>query len=747
MSFRYRIALEGVVQGVGFRPFVKRLADRFGLPGVAWNTAGGLVVEIDSTERLVSEFAAAIRTEAPRAARIELCEYTAVPCSTPFEGFQILASAVRDAAFTLISPDLAVCKDCLAEIADPAERRYRYPFTNCTNCGPRYTITLSTPYDRANTTMKRFPLCEACAAEYVDVSDRRFHAEPIACPVCGPRLSLDIGEATEALEEGRILAIKGLGGFQLACNALRGDAVEALRQRKRRSRKPFAVMMRDLATVEKYCELAESEGGALESAAAPIVLLEMKHPGALPHSVAPGLGFLGVMLPYTPMHRLLFGESLECLVMTSGNLSEEPIVTDNAEAHEKLSDLADLVVTHDRDIFMRADDSVVRVFESAPRVLRRARGYAPEAIALGHDVGEVLATGPELKNTFCLTRGRYAVMSQHIGDMENLDTLGFYEETLRNLQSVYQIKPRLIAHDLHPDYLTTRWAMDREEPKLAVQHHHAHIASCMAENHVNGQVIGVAFDGTGYGTDGQVWGGEFLVCDYMGFERQAHLEYVPLPGGDRAARQGWRMAAAFLRGAFGPDYRRLPLPCWDAAPESTWAVIDHLIAKPAIRTSSAGRMFDAVAAICGISAESNYEGESAMLLEAAAWEEPEYSYEKKYDFLLKKEVVPWEISTGTALAEIARDVASGCGTGVISACFHAAVARMIEAVCVEIRQRRGVDRVCLSGGTFQNRLLLKASVGLLRARGFEVLLHSRVPPNDGGVSLGQAVIAAAYLEN
>ncbi len=743
MSVRYRIALEGVVQGVGFRPFVKRLADRFNLPGIAYNTTGGLTIEIDAPEQRVAEFADTIRREAPKAARIERCAWAAIPRETGFEGFHILASTDRDASFTLISPDLAVCPECLAEIASPADRRYRYPFTNCTNCGPRYTITLSTPYDRANTTMNRFPLCAACAAEYADISDRRFHAEPVACPACGPRLSLDIAEATAALEAGQILAIKGLGGFQLACNALRGDIADELRTRKRRSRKPFAVMMRDLTTVRRYCHVNPAEEAALESAAAPIVLLEMREPRLIPQAVAPGLSFLGAMLPYTPMHRLLFGDSLDCLVMTSGNLSEEPIVIENREALEKLSPLADLVVTHDRDIFMRADDSVVRIFEDTSRVLRRARGYAPEAIALGHEVGEVLATGPELKNTFCLTRGRYAVMSQHIGDMENLETLAFYQETLRNLKSVYQVNPRLIAHDLHPDYLTTRWAMEQPEPKLAVQHHHAHIAACMAENHVAGNVIGVAFDGAGYGTDGQIWGGEFLLCDYRGFERVAHLEYIPLPGGDRAARQGWRMAAAYLRRALGPDYRKLPLPCWNAAPESTWNIIDRLIAQPAIRTSSAGRLFDAAAAICGISVESSYEGESAMLLEAAAQNK---DCKKIYEFRLKKEVVPWEISTGTALAEMARDVASGCGPGMVSACFHEAVARLIEAVCIEIRQRSGEDRVCLSGGTFQNRTLLKASVSLLRARGFEVLLHSRVPPNDGGVSLGQAVIAAAYLE-
>ncbi len=730
------------MQGVGFRPFVKKLADRFGLPGIAFNTAGGVIVEIDAAgDEEARRFVEAIGAEAPRAARIERCDRAEVAAGEVYESFRIVASAARDANFTLISPDLAICGDCLAEIRDAGERRYRYSFTNCTNCGPRYTITRTTPYDRANTTMARFPMCAECAAEYGDVSDRRFHAEPVACAVCGPRLSMDIAEAAAALAGGQILAIKGLGGFQLACDAFRAETVELLRVRKRRSRKPFAVTMRDMATVERYCVASPQERAALESAAAPIVLLAMRERGMLPEAVAPGLGYLGVMLPYTPLHQLLFEGGLVCLVTTSGNLSEEPIVIANDEAVEKLSPLADVVVTHDRDIFMRVDDSVVRVFEEKPRVLRRARGYAPEAIRLDHEVGEVLAVGPELKNTFCLTKGRYAVMSQHIGDMENLETLRFFEETLRNLRSVYQIAPRAIAHDLHPDYLTTRWAAARPEPKIAVQHHHAHIASCMAENGVSGRAIGVAFDGTGYGTDGQVWGGEFLVCDYRGFERVAHLEYAALPGGDRAAKQGWRMAASYLRAALGPDYRSLDLPCWSAAPEATFQVIDQLMARPGIRTSSCGRLFDAVSAICGISAESNYEGESAMLLEAAA----DAAAGDLYEFEMRADALPWRIGTGAVVARIAREIAAGRPPGVVARRFHDSVAGMIEKVCVAIREREGLNRVCLSGGTFQNLTLLGAAVGLLRGRGFEVFIHARVPPNDGGVSLGQAAVAAACM--
>jgi hydrogenase maturation protein HypF len=732
------------VQGVGFRPMVKKLADRFQLPGIAFNTAGGLIVEIETKRPGEADrFIAALETEAPAAAKIDRVTAEELIQPAGYETFRIIPSADRDQSLTLIPPDLAICRACLEEIRDPAARRFRYPFTNCTNCGPRYTITLSTPYDRINTTMKQFPLCADCAAEYADSSDRRFHAEPIACGVCGPRLSVKMEEATAALERGEILAIKGLGGFQLACDALRAETVASLRVRKRRSRKPFAVMMRDLAAVERYCAPSGCEREALRSAAAPIVLLKLCDKGVIPDAVAPGLDYLGVMLPYTPMHHLLFGEgSLNCLVMTSGNISEEPIVTQNTEAVEKLSTLADLVVTHNRDIYMRVDDSVVRVFEGAPRLMRRARGYAPGAIRLGRCVREVLAVGAELKNTFCLTKGRYAIMSQHLGDMENVETLRFFEETLRNLQSVYQIGPCLIAHDLHPDYLTTRWAQARPEPKVAIQHHHAHITSCMAENGVEEPVIGVAFDGTGFGTDGQIWGGEFLLCDYRGFERCAHLRYAALPGGDRAARQGWRMAASCLHDALGPDYRRLDLPCWQATSASNWKLIDKLIARPAIRTSSCGRLFDAVSAICGISLENGYEGESAMLLEAAADSHSDGTYE----FGLNTEAAPWTIETRPVLTQIAHDISSGRSPGAVSRGFHDSVALMIGSVCRKLRERNGIERVCLSGGTFQNLTLLRSSADLLRAGGFRVYLHSQVPPNDGGLSLGQAVIAAAHAD-
>jgi len=572
LVLRYRITVTGVVQGVGFRPFVKRLADRWGAAGRVSNTAGGVVIEIENVP--AEGFAAALRAEAPPHARIASCDVEELP-PAGYEGFEILVSDAGEGRFTLLPPDLATCADCRREILSPGNRRHDYPFTNCTNCGPRYSITRAVPYDRANTTMAPFAMCALCQAEYEDPADRRFHAEPNACPACGPKLSLPLEDAIDALRGGRIVAVKSLGGFQLACDAFSASAVRRLRERKRRSRKPFAVMMRDLATVERYCT---GHGAALlDSAAAPIVLRALRDAPAFPPDLAPGLRELGVMLPYTPLHQLLFARGgFTCLVMTSGNLSEEPIVISNAEAHEKLAPLSDLILAHDRDIFMRADDSVVR----AGAVLRRARGFAPEPFDLGFEAPEVLAVGGELKNTFCLTKGHYAVLSQHIGDLENYETLGFFEETLANLKSVYRAEPHLVAHDLHPDYLGTRWALASPLPKLAVQHHHAHVAACMAENRLRGPVIGVAFDGTGYGSDGAVWGGEFLVADEADFTRAAHLRYVPLPGGDRAAREGVRMAVAYLHDAFGPGFRGAPLDL--AAPR--WKLLEQLCARPGART-------------------------------------------------------------------------------------------------------------------------------------------------------------------
>ena len=748
MLTRYRINVSGVVQGVGFRPFVKRLADKMEIRGTVMNTAGGVLIEIDAnTHSQAEEFAAAIRSEAPVISRLETLELKALGSAAGYSAFRINPSESNVDGFTLISPDLATCAECLHEIGDPHDRRYRYPFTNCIHCGPRYSITKAVPYDRANTTMAAFRMCPACLLEYSNPEDRRFHAEPNACPDCGPRLDIDLGAALTALKMGRVVAIKGLGGFQLACDAHSSDAVDRLRVMKRRSRKPFAVMMRDTETVERYCDVSARELELLGTRSAPIVLLRMRAADslvlALAPGVAPGLRELGVMLPYTPLHHLLLSSGISCLVMTSGNISEEPIVISNQEARVKLAPLSDLLLTHDREIFMRVDDSVVRVMDDIPRVLRRARGYAPEALDLGFEAGEVLACGGEIKNTFCLTKGRYAVLSQHIGDMENLETLEFFVETLRNLKQVYRTVPRVIAHDLHPDYMTTRWAAAQPEPKIAVQHHHAHIASCMAENGLRQKVIGIAFDGTGYGTDGQIWGGEFLICDHAGFERAAHLRYVPLVGGDRAVRDGYRMAAAHLHDAFGAGYRRPDLPLWSAAPASTWKVLDRLFERPALLTSSCGRLFDAVSALAGVCQSSGYEGEAAMLLENAALD----NGAEPYAFPIEFGVFPWVIDTRPMIRSIVQDAVDGLGAAHISGCFHNSIANMMEAVCVNLRDRSGIEQICLSGGTFQNSLLVRRALDRLRRHGFQMFTQSKVPPNDGGLSLGQAVIAATFLLN
>ena len=739
---RYTIKVSGIVQGVGFRPFIKRLADRMSLPGTVRNTSGGVVIEIEPPSReQIDVFLAALKAQAPSLSRIESCEAEAVDSTRALSAFQILPSEFATGDFTLVAPDVAICSECLREIQDPADRRYRYPFTNCTNCGPRYSIIRRLPYDRCNTTMQAFRMCEPCAKEYHDPSNRRFHAEPIACPSCGPKLHLPgsddaLAAVIASLKSGQIVAVRGLGGFQLACDAQSAVAVERMRQRKRRSRKPFAVMMRDLESVREYCHLSSDEARLLQDQTGPIVLLRMREPRKLPAGAAPGLDELGVLLPNTPLHHLLFEPPLQCLVMTSGNMSEEPIVIANRDACSRLSAVADRILEHDRDIFMRVDDSVVRWNAGAARVLRRARGYVPGAIDLGREVVPLMGCGAEMKNTFCLIKGHYAILSQHIGDLENFETLQFFEETFENLKALYSVQPKAIAHDLHPDYLSTQWALRQPLARVAVQHHHAHIASCMAENRLKGPVIGVAFDGTGYGTDGQIWGGEFLVCGYRSFRRVAHLRYVPLIGGEKAIRDGSRMAAAFLYDAFGPDYRKLSIP---SQVRNLPAVLDQILARPKLWTSSCGRLFDAVASLAGICHASSYEGEAAMLLEAAATEGS-----GSYRFAIAPN---GEIDTRLLIRDIVHDVERGCAPGSIAARFHHTLSAMIEMVCKRLRDETGIEQVCFSGGTFQNCRLAGGALAMLENSGFQVFMHSQVPPNDGGLSLGQAVIAAAWLES
>ncbi len=764
---RRQIRVRGIVQGVGFRPFVYNLARNLGLTGHVLNSSAGVTIEVEGDETQIERFLETLRRAAPPLASMKEVLVQELAPQGESE-FSICESCSEDGEFVLISPDVAACDACWQDFSDPRNRRHGYPFTNCTNCGPRYTIIQDIPYDRPATTMSPFRMCERCQAEYESPSDRRFHAQPNACPACGPALALvksggdgtpelfDAGASAtiiqnvrQVLHDGQIVAVKGLGGFLLACDAENDEAVSRLRQRKRRSDKPFAVMAADVSSVETFCVLSEQDRAALLSPRRPIVILPRCPGSTLATGIAPGNNTLGVMLPYTPLHYLLFGDSpgqkpeFRALVMTSGNLSEEPIVISNEEAVERLGPVADWFLLHNRGIHMRVDDSVVRTFEGRERVLRRSRGYVPQPVDLGIPLQEILACGAELKNTLCLTKGQYAILSQHMGDLENHETLRFFEETLENLKKLFRVAPRAVACDLHPGYVSSRFAQTLPlEPKIAVQHHHAHIASCMAENHLRSKVIGVAFDGTGYGTDGKIWGGEFLVADFAGFERRAHFRYVTLPGGDAAVRHPWRVALSYLRQTFGsgplPDH----LPFLRSVPEKQVALVDQMMVRGinTVETSSCGRLFDAVASLIGLRQEINFEAQAAIELEMIASSDGDEAY-------------PFEIEDGGCsqvdvrpmIEEIVWDLSQAKTASSIAARFHNTMAAVIVEGCLRIQRSDGLKRVCLSGGTFQNLYLLQRAVVGLRKSGFEVFLHALVPPNDGGISLGQAVIANEVL--
>ena len=751
---RKRIEVAGVVQGVGFRPFVYRIAQRFEIRGYVLNSSEGVVIEAEADESSIGQFLAALAAELPPLARIDELTVAAIE-PTGDDHFAIRQSAALHGQFALVPPDVGTCEDCRADFTHPANRRYAYPFTNCTNCGPRYTIIRDVPYDRPKTTMDEFAMCPACQAEYEDPANRRFHAEPNACPECGPGLALlsaaelehaqpqfssDPGileRARQLLARGEILAIKGLGGFHLACDAANDRAVGLLRERKRRNGKAFAIMARDLAAAGRLCAITPPDCELLTGPRRPIVLMPRREGTDISQNVAPGNTRLGVMLPYTPLHHLLFENApYDALVMTSGNLSEEPIVSRNEDAWPRLHSLADYFLLHNRKIQTRVDDSVVESFNGREYPVRRSRGFAPDPIDLSMPVAEVLACGGELKNTLCLTKDHYAILSQHIGDLENLETMEFFRETLDHLKRFFRATPVAIAHDLHPHYLSTRFALEQTgAPLTGVQHHHAHIASCMADNGISGRVIGVALDGTGYGTDGNIWGGEFLVCDFAQFERRGHLRYVPLAGGDSAVRQPWRSALAWL------DHARPKIPLFDQVPAKQIDFVQKMIDRriQVIDTSSCGRLFDAVSSILGIRHETTYEGQAAIELEAAATEGGQI-----YPFELTA-AAPFQVDLRAAIRAIVADYLRGVPAGRISANFHCTMARMVVDACARIRESDALHRVCLSGGTFQNLRLLGESVAGLRQRGFEVFIHHRVPPNDGGLSLGQAVIANARI--
>ncbi|MGB2983303.1 MAG: carbamoyltransferase HypF [Candidatus Bipolaricaulia bacterium] len=759
MLSQARIRVRGVVQGVGFRPFIHRLASESGLNGWVRNTSGAVEVEVEGDESALRSFVESIEREAPPRSRIEGIEASFHPV-TSHSGFEILPSCHEDGSRQLISPDISICEDCRNEILTAGDRRHRYPFTNCTNCGPRFTIIKDIPYDRLRTTMSAFDMCSTCQSEYDDPRDRRFHAQPNACGKCGPSLRLvDSGggvhgaqdvltEAAELLVDGNVLAVKGLGGFHLVCDATNEGAVRRLRERKRRPSKPLAVMFLDSQSVEKHCILAVEERALLESPESPIVLVRWKRESSgVSPAVAPNQRYLGVMLAYTPLHALLLADVGRPLVMTSGNLSGEPLAKDNEEAQSKLGPIADYFVFHDRDIHRRCDDSVCVVTQGAPQIVRRARGYAPDPILLPFEASPTLGCGAELKNTICLIGGNRAFLSQHIGDMDSEETLRHFEETVAGYRQLFRLNPVVVAYDMHPDYAATKYALDlisREGLRgVPVQHHHAHVASCLVDNQIEGPVLGVALDGTGYGLDRTVWGGEFLVADYAGFQRVGHFEPVPMPGGEAAIKRPYRMALGYLFSLLGPDVELRGLPL-DAVDPDERRLIGQQIERGlnAPLTSSCGRLFDAVAAMIGVRTVIDYEAQAAIELEMAA---PDRVKDLgSYPFSLDEMNGNLVIRLAELLAAIAHDVRTAAATTAeISGKFHNTVARAVSALCERVAEHRDIERVALTGGVLQNRLLLALTVAALEEASFEVLIHHRVPCNDGGISLGQAVIAHA----
>ena len=751
-----RLEVNGIVQGVGFRPFVYNLANQYGLKGEVANTSSGVIIHIEGAIKDLESFSHDLSAKPPPLAHIvEINQYDEAVNNR--KEFRIVESMGVSAMSTLISPDVSICQDCLQELFDPDDRRYQYPFINCTNCGPRYTIIDDIPYDRPKTSMKHFTMCSPCQAEYSDPTNRRFHAQPNACEACGPRVTLydcshhlvetpdPIGHCATLLKQGAILAIKGLGGFHLAVDAENDTAVTVLRKRKHREQKPLALMSYNLERIDRYAHIPQDHKRLLTSIQRPIVLLPKKEPNTISPAVAPQNRYFGVMLPYTPMHYLLLSHDFTALVMTSGNLSEEPIAIDNDDAFRRLANIADYFLVHNRDIYLRSDDSIMRRSAGVDRFIRRSRGFVPVPVFLKKEIAPMLACGAELKNTICLTKGNKAFLSQHIGDLENVATYDFYRLTIRHMKRILEVKPEIIAYDMHPDYLSTRWAMNQQKiEKIPVQHHHAHIVSAMAENKIDGPVVGLSFDGTGYGTDGAIWGGEVLVADERQFTRAGHLAYVPMPGSAAAIKEPWRMAVSYLSDALGPDIWNLDLPLMQNIEENKLKILTEMITKGinSPNTSSLGRLFDGVAAIVGLRNKVAFEGQAAMELEMTA----EGDADRIYDFdWLEKESI--QIQTGPIIRGVVNDTLDGVAPSLISARFHGTLIQLFAELADFICKKNGLHRVVLSGGVFQNSLLLAGLVLALEHKGFEVFSHKLVPTNDGGISLGQAVIAAASFRS
>jgi hydrogenase maturation protein HypF len=768
---RRGVKVRGVVQGVGYRPFVYRLALEEGLAGFIGNDTDGVTIEIEGPEERLEAFLDRLQTEAPPLSRIDsvtVRELAVVGDS----GFRIVASEVLGRVSTGIPADAATCPDCLRELLDPRDRRYRYPFLNCTNCGPRFTITRRIPYDRPQTSMAKFTMCPECQREYDDPLNRRFHAQPNACWVCGPRVWLaqtdgsDSASGDEAVEQtiqlltaGKIVAIKGIGGFHLSVDANNQAAVMRLRERKRRYGKPLAVMVRDLEAARLVCVLTAEEEALLLTPARPIVLARRREDCGIADAVAPGIPWLGVYLPYAPLQHLLFADArVRALVMTSANLTEEPIAIDNEEARARLGGIADAFLMHDREILQRCDDSVAAVVDGAPQLIRRARGFVPMGVALPFDTPPLLAVGGHLKNVFALARGRFAYQSQHLGDLENLTGLEFFKESLDHLMRTFEIEPRTVVHDLHPGYLSTQWAkewaQERSLPLIAVQHHHAHVAGCMAEHGLAGKVIGLALDGTGYGSDGKIWGGEVLIASLAGFERFAHLEYVPMPGGEAAIKEPWRMALGHLSAA-GFDVGSAETLAFAGATENEARVLARMMERGvnAPLTSSLGRLFDAVAAVVLRRRVVDYEAQAAIELEGIALDEPCELVEPDDVPGYAMELIggdwdvrePVRMSVAPLWRELVNDLRNDVSKEQIAERFHVGVAEGFVRAVVLARAATGIAQVALSGGCMHNRRLARLLRSGLETEGFEVYQHRNVSPGDGGLSYGQIAVAAATL--
>ncbi len=751
MKSRALIQIRGVVQGVGFRPYIYALARNHNLSGFVLNNTQGVYIEVEGSELNINRFLMDVKNKKlPQADIFSIRSEQAEPVG--YKQFEIKESEKKDVRAVPVSADLATCKECLSELSDPGDRRYGYAFINCTNCGPRYTIVKDIPYDRIYSTMSEFTMCETCSAEYEDPSDRRFHAQPNACDICGPHLSLldregskmtggdVIDEASILLREGHIIAVKGLGGFHLACDAFNQEAVSTLRERKYREYKPFAVMVKDIMTAKQLCEVDRREEHLLTGMQRPIVLLKKKA-GSVIEEVAPHQQYLGVMLPYSPLHHLLIEKSGLVLVMTSGNVSTEPIVYKDAGAVERLRNIADFYIVHNREIHIRTDDSVSRIWRGKEMLLRRSRGYAPHPLLLKNGLrAHILACGADLKNVFCLSRGNQMYMSHHIGDLDNVETLTSFEESVLHFQRIFYIYPDVVAYDLHPEYACSQYALSLQHvKKIGVQHHHAHIVSCMADNEIDKQVIGIAFDGTGYGLDGNIWGGEFLVCDYRICERMAHVEYFPLPGGDKAIVEPWRVAASLLFRIYGDAMMNLDIDFIKQLDMDKWKIIKHMIERNinSPLTSSMGRICDVVSALTGVRGSVYYEGQAAIELEMIA----DTDESGVYEYGIKDTNGIREILLAPLIKGIVSDIEGGTEVEKISARFHNTIASISLDMSIYIRKLRGINSVALSGGVFQNMVLLDKMFGLLKKNNFNVYTHQRVPTNDGGIALGQAIIA------